>query len=190
MIFKSGSGEVMQPASPAASHYDRPTIWFHWTIALLVAVQWGLAQIIDLFPQGLPRIEVRSVHISLGLFIALLLAARIFWRATKGRALPPANKGALQTLTKSVHSALYVLLIAMVLVGMFLVYVRGDSVFGLFTVPAFDPGNTALRDNVTELHETIATLLLIVAGLHALAAFVHHYVLRDGVLRRMMPGGI
>jgi hypothetical protein len=37
----------MQPAS----QYDRPTIWFHWTIAVLVPLQWGIAQIIDLFPQ-------------------------------------------------------------------------------------------------------------------------------------------
>ncbi len=180
----------MQGALPGAPNYDRPTIWFHWMIAVLVLLQWGLAQIIDLFPQGLPRIEARSVHISVGLLIAVLLAARIFWRATKGRVLPPANKGALQTLTKSVHAVLYALLIAMVLVGIFLVYVRGDSFFGLLTIPAFDPGNKALRDAVTELHETIATVILIVAGLHASAALVHHYVLRDGVLRRMWPRGI
>jgi cytochrome b561 len=104
--------------------------------------------------------------------------------------LPPANKGALQTLTKSVHSALYALLAAMVLAGMFLVFVRGDSIFGLFTVPALDPGNKALRHDIAEVHETIAALLLIVAGSHALAALVHHYVLRDDVLRRMWPRAI
>lgn len=180
----------MQEALAAAPHYDRRTIWFHWTIAVLVPLQWGLAQIIDWFPGGEPRIAARSVHISAGLFIAVLLAARILWRMTRGRSLPPANKGALQTLTKSVHSALYALLFAMVLVGIFLVYVRGDSFFGLLTVPAFDPGNKALRDTVTELHETIATFILIIAGLHALAALVHHYVLRDGVLRRMWPRAI
>src|SRR5262245_55214402 len=111
----------MQEALAAARHYDRPTIWFHWTIAVLVPLQWGLAQIIDWFPEGEPCFGARSFHISAGLFIAVLLAARIFWRATKGRMLPPANKGALQTLTKSVHYALYALLTAMVLAGMFLV---------------------------------------------------------------------
>jgi cytochrome b561 len=179
----------MQKALPP-SHYDRPTMWFHWTIAILVPVQWGLAQIIDWFPEGAPRIAARSVHISLGLSIAVLLVARILWRATRGRVLPPANKGALQMAAKSVHYAIYVLLIAMVLVGLFLVYVRGDSFFGLFTVPALDPGNRALRHNVAELHETIATAILILAGLHALAALIHHYVWHDGVLRRMWPRGI
>ena len=110
-----------------ATRYDGPTIWFHWTVACLVLVQWLLAQVIDWFPLGMPRIEARSVHISLGLFLGVLLLARVVWRATRGRVLPPADRGALQILAKVVHYTLYVLLIAMVAVGLFLVWVRGDS---------------------------------------------------------------
>jgi cytochrome b561 len=91
-------------------------------------------------------------------------------------------------LAKTVHYALYALLIVMVLVGIFLVYVRGDNFFGLFSIPAFDPNNKALRDNVGELHGTIATIILIFAGLHASAGLIHHYLWHDGVLRRMLPG--
>jgi cytochrome b561 len=178
----------MLPDPLVSRHYDLPTIWFHWAVALLVLVQWVIAQVIDWFPSGMPRVEARSVHISLGLCLAILLAARILWRSTRGRVLPPADKGALQTLVKTVHYALYALLIAMVLVGIFLVYVRGDNFFGLFTVPAFDPNNKALRDNIGELHGTIATIILILAGLHASAGLIHHYLWHDGVLRRMLPG--
>jgi cytochrome b561 len=171
----------MRPVSSTARHYDLTTIWFHWSVAVLVLVQWLLAQVIDWFPQGMPRVEARSVHISLGLCLGVLLAARILWRATRGRILPPADRGVLQTLAKTVHYALYALLIAMVLVGIFLVY--------LFTVPAFDPNNKALRDNVGELHGTNATIILILAGLHASASLIHHYLWHDGVLRRMLPSG-
>jgi cytochrome b561 len=66
--------------------------------------------------------------------------------------------------------------------------VRGDSYFGLFTVPAFDPGNKALRENVEDLHGTIATIILVLAGLHASAGLLHYYLWHDGVLRRMLPG--
>ncbi|MGA9486539.1 MAG: cytochrome b/b6 domain-containing protein, partial [Methylocella sp.] len=124
----------------------------------------------------------------LGLCLGVLLAAQILWRSKWGRVLPPADKGLLQTLAKTVHYALYALLIVMVLVGIFLVYVRGDNFFGLFSVPAFDPNNKALRDNVGELHGTIATIILILAGLHASAGLIHHYLWHDGVLRRMLPG--
>jgi len=136
----------------------------------------------------MPRVEARSVHISLGLCLGVLLAAQILWRSKWGRVLPPADKGLLQSLTKTVHYALYALLIVMVLVGIFLVYVRGDNFFGLFSVPAFDPNNKALRHNVGELHGTIATIILILAGLHASAGLIHHYLWHDGVLRRMLPG--
>ena len=171
-----------------STRYDLRTIWFHWAVAILVLIQWGIAQVIDLFPAGMPRVEARSVHISLGLCLGVLLAVRIFWRAKWGLVLPPADKGLLQTLAKTVHYALYALLIVMVLVGIFLVYVRGDNFFGLFSVPAFDLNNKALRDKVGDLHGTIATIFLILAGLHASAGLIHHYLWHDGVLRRMLPG--
>jgi len=70
-----------------------------------------------------------------------------------------------------VHYTLYVLLIAMVAVGLFLVWVRGDSFFGLFTVPALILATkrcaTMLR-NCT--HD--ATIILILAGLHAAASLI------------------
>lgn len=178
---------MRQASATTAKRYDLPTIWFHWAVAFLVLLQWVIAQVIDWFPQGAPRIDARSVHISLGLFLGVLIVARIFWRATGGLVLPPANRGTLQFVAKTLHFALYALLIAMIVIGIFLVYVRGDSFFGLFTVPAFDPNNKALRHNVGELHGTLATILLILAGLHAAAGLVHHYLWHDGVLRRMMP---
>ena len=178
----------MRPDPLVSTRYDLPTIWFHWAVAILVLIQWGIAQVIDLFPAGMPRVEARSVHISLGLCLGVLLGVRILWRAKWGRVLPPADKGLLQSLAKTVHYALYALLIVMALVGIFLVYVRGDNFFGLFSVPAFDPNNKALRDNIGELHGTIATIILILAGLHASAGLIHHYLWHDGVLRRMLPG--
>ena len=39
-----------------------------------------------------------------------------------------------------------------------------------------------------EWHATLATVVLILAGVHAGAALVHRYLWRDGVLARMLPG--
>lgn len=38
---------------------------------------------------------------------------------------------------------------------------------------------------IAELHESGGTFILILAGLHALMAIWHQFVLRDGALRRM-----
>jgi cytochrome b561 len=56
-------------------------------------------------------------------------------------------------------------------------------------VPAFDPGNKWLRETLGDLHALSANWIMILAGLHAAAALFHHYVLCDGVLRRMSPRG-
>jgi len=54
--------------------------------------------------------------------------------------------GPLRVDARSVHITVGVLLVAMVLVGMFLAWTRGDSIFNLVSIPAFDPGNRALAD--------------------------------------------
>ena len=83
------------------------------------------------------------------------------------------------------HYLLYLLLITVVLLGIFNAWVRGDSYFGLFKVPAFDPGNKALREEIGNLPGTIASVILMLAALHASAGLAHHFLWRDGVLRRM-----
>jgi cytochrome b561 len=178
----------MQAVAHDAQRYDATTIFFHWATAVLVVVQWLGAQMIDLFPKGPLRVDARSVHIVLGLLIAAVLAARIVWRLTKGRRLPPANEGFLALASMAAHWGLYVLLAAMVFVGTALTWVRGDSIFNLFAIPAFAPNAHGLADQVQDVHAVIGYVILALAGLHAAAALVHRYFRRDRVLDRMLPG--
>lgn len=174
-------------AAPSDLTYDRTTVWLHWITAFLVAFQWIGAQVIDLFPRGPLRVDARSVHILFGVALATVLVARVLWRATRGRRLPPADSGLMHLAVKGVHWALYALLGAIVIVGIGLVWVRGDSIFDLFSIPAYDPSAPkTLRENVGELHEILANTILVVAGLHAVAALLHRYYRRDGVLARML----
>jgi cytochrome b561 len=177
-----------EPVPSAVDTYDSRTVMLHWVSAVLVLALWVLGQCVDFFPKGTPRITARSLHISLGLLLGVVLIVRLVWRFAGGVQLPVADSGLAARLAASVHRFLYVLLVASVVAGMAYLWIRGDTLFNWFTVPAFDPGNKALRDNAGEVHEFMANLLLIVAGLHALAAVWHHRVMRDGVLRRMWPG--
>ena len=87
-----------------------------------------------------------------------------------------------------VHWALYAGLAAAVLLGISNAWTRGDSIFSLFSIPKLYPGNPQLKATIENLHKTFANALVILAVAHALAALVHHFILRDGVLRRMLPG--
>jgi len=177
----------VSPSAPTLPRYDRRTIALHWLTAALVIGLWLLGQAIDWFPKGSPRSIARSTHIALGVALAWVLVRRIWWRLGGGLHLPPAGSGALDTLATLVHKLLYVLLVGTVVLGLANAWVRGDTLFMLVKIPAFDPGNTALRGTVEELHSWAANIVLIVAGLHAAAALLHHFVLKDDILRRMLP---
>lgn len=169
--------------------YDRTSILLHWTMAGMILLLWAIATTIGSFPEGQPRIAARSLHIVLGASLGMLLLVRMTWRIGWGRRLPPAHPGIIGNLAKLTHWWLYILLAATVALGMTNAWVRGDTLIGLFTIPALAPGDHALKKLIENLHGIFATVLLIAAGLHALAGLVHHFVLRDNVLRRMLPRG-
>jgi cytochrome b561 len=132
-------------------------------------------------------VYARSAHISIGAVLAVVLVYRIGWRATAGVHLSAAGKGGFRILAKSMHWALYAGMLATVALGVANAWVRGDNLFNLYKLPAFDAGNKILRATVEDYHADAANLLLILAGLHAAAGVLHHYLLKGEVLGRMLP---
>ena len=175
----------MQTPDQNPARYDRATIGFHWLAAILVAAQWLGAQVIDWFPRGPLRVDARSMHIAIGAALLLIMVARLAWRLTRGRQLPAIRPGLTHVLAKATHLGLYLTVFAMLFVGLFAAWARGDSLFNLVTIPAYDPGNHALGEKVVGLHDTIGWIIIGLVGLHAAAALVHQYLWRDGLLQRM-----
>jgi cytochrome b561 len=180
-------------ASPGApdreQRYDRTTIWLHWLTAGLVGALWILGQTVDYFPRGAPRVGARSVHIVVGAALLVVLVIRLAWRARWGRGLPLATPGIGGRVAKFAHVMLYLLLASTLLLGVANAWIRGDSLFGLFKIPSIAPGNKALRQQVEDLHGTVANVTVVIALLHAAAALVHRYILHDRVLQRMLSEG-
>ena len=168
--------------------YDRPSILLHWLTAGLVFGLWLAGQTIDWFPKGDARVAARSLHIVFGALLAMVIALRIVWRLSPGAAHPPsAGAGALDAAARFAHRLLYLLLVVTVVLGVANAWVRGDRIFALFTIPAFDPGNRGLRETVEDWHGLAANVLLGLALFHAAAALLHQFVLKDDLLRRMWP---
>jgi cytochrome b561 len=175
------------PAGVRALRYDYATIVLHWITAVLIGVLWVIGQTVDFAPSGPLRVDYRSLHIALGVALMGVIALRVLWRLTHGRSLPGVGSEWMERVARLTHWVLYLLIATTLVLGLVNVWVRGDVIFNLFTVPAFDPGNRALRRLIGDWHALAANGILILAGLHAAAALFHHYVLRDGVLRRMLP---
>ena len=174
-------------ATEPTARYDNVSIRLHWLTAGLIILLWIIAQVIDDFARGTPRIMARSVHITLGVTLAVVIVARLLWRASPRRRAPIAVAGMFGGAARIVHYGLYALVIGAVVLGVTNVWVRGDHIFELFAVPKLLPGHPEVKKTVETLHEWFGNALLIVAAVHASAALFHRLVLKDDVLQRMLP---
>jgi len=187
---KLGRDGQRSPTRKSPRHefvYDRKTILLHWYTAFLVSALWILGQTIDDFPAGAWRVDARSVHIFLGVTLAIVLAIRVMWRNRGVGALRPDRAGRLDHLAAIGHWSLYAIAIIAVVLGATNALVRGDSIFNLFSLPDLAHGDRDLRKLVGSLHGWVANALVILVVGHALLALFHHYVLRDSVMGRMLP---
>ena len=86
------------------------------------------------------------------------------------------------------HYALYGFMIAMPLAGWLMLSAAGKNIpfFGL-QWPALMGESNNIAEFIKEIHETGGTLGYFLIAFHAAAALIHHYLLRDDTLRRMLP---
>ncbi|MDX8491649.1 cytochrome b [Mesorhizobium sp. VK22B] len=176
----------------ASDAYTSAQKFLHWALFALVLLLYALTYGEDLLPRGDPTVDaIWRLHISFGLLLAALVFWRVVLRGMKGAPRLPAEMSGLERTTAKVgHFILYALLVALPVLGILLTWFRGDalSFFGLFTMPApFAPDRATAR-TIRELHSLCANGILIVAGIHALAALYHHFIRRDTILTRMLPG--
>lgn len=173
---------------------DRATIVFHWLTAILVIALFASAETWNLLPRGIPlRKGLQSLHISLGILLTAVFLLRLIWRLTRGRHLPGANKNFVgDQAARVVHGLLYALLLGQVGLGYALRWAQGEPFFffGLFSVPTLVPIDHAFARQIEGMHDNVAWMIIILAGCHAAAALIHHYWLRDGLLRRINPGPV
>lgn len=163
---------------------------FHWTIVVLIIVQFVLAQQAEDLPTGLEKLATLARHKSVGITILALAVLRLIWRWTNPTPeLPPTMKPWERVLARGTHFGLYALLILQPLTGWLMSSAKSYSVswFGLFTLPDLVAKNERLFEALEETHEFLAGTILTVAVVHALAALKHHFLNRDDVLRRMLP---
>ena len=175
----------------SVSGYGAVPLSLHWLTAGLVAMAWMLGTFDDVLPKGPARAMGLYVHILAGLTILIALMMRLLWRAfDPPPPLEPSALGAwLDRAGHFAHYALYALLIAAVISGVVLQFARGNALplFGLTEIPSPWLPNRAFSRNVKQVHELFANGLVILAGLHAAAALLHHWILGDRTLLRMLP---
>lgn len=162
----------------------------HWLIVLFIIAQFTLATLFDDLPAGPRKLALLARHKSIGITILMLATVRLAWRWTNPTPpLPATLKPYERSLAKITHALLYVLLFAVPLAGWTMSSARGFPVswFGFYTLPDLVPKNKALYKMLVATHAGLAWTLGAATIVHLLAALKHHFVLKDDVLRRMLP---
>ena len=148
--------------------YSTAQIALHWGIAILIVMAWlsgeGAEAALKVAEKGEPTGFVP--HVAFGLTILTLVVLRLVIRVTRGVPAAPGTPGSLQVRAADWgHRLIYLLMIAAPLGGVSIWF------FGM------DNG---------DVHGLLANVLMIVVLGHAVMALYHHYVLKDGLIRRMM----
>ena len=163
---------------------------FHWTIVLLLIIQYLIGWFMPDIHRDMKPGDAMTLHISVGIAILSLMAARLIWRL--GHPVPPdTSLASWQRVTsETVHWLLYALVLATTVTGWYFASFRGWSISLFFAVPlpmlAAEGSETART--IGHLHELLEWALLIVIGIYVAAAIAHSVVYRDRIMQRMLPG--
>ena len=171
------------------THYDAFAMTLHWVTVALVLIQFGLSQTWG-FADRPNRHLMIAAHMSFGILLAAVIVLRLVWRFVPGHRVQDAVTGWVEVASKAVHYLLYLLLASEAVLGFVLRWSGNEamSFFGLQLPPPFAPFSKPVHHLIGDIHEWVGWSIIIIAACHAAAALFHHFVLRDDVLVRMLPG--
>jgi cytochrome b561 len=163
----------------------------HWLTLLLLIGSFGLGWTMTDLDVSPLRLKLYAYHKWLGVTIFMLVALRLIWRLVSPPPPLPAHLPGWERRAADVsHHLLYLLLFAVPLSGWLMSSAKGFQtvLFGLWPIPDLLTKNPPLGAALEAVHETLTWIFLGMIALHAAAALKHHFIDRDEVLARMLPG--
>lgn len=188
---QSGFDEATRiAAGDDGARYDSVAIALHWATALLVVMQFALAETWDWFAKP-TRGLMEATHMSFGVVLTAAIVARLIWRAMPAHRIASLEAGWVKIASKATHYLLYAMLASEAALGFAFRWGAGRPMtfFGLGISSPIGEMSKPLRHLLRDFHNWNGWAIMILASLHAAAALYHHYVIKDRVLVRMLPRG-
>ncbi len=174
----------------SGERYGVISVVSHWLVA---------AAVIGLFASGLWMVglgyydpwyhRAPELHKAVGILAAVVMLGRLVWRWADRKPRPDPGLRPWEIWTSGlVHGLLYLGIFVCAVSGYLIATAKGAPVdlFGLASLPATYQGLPRQEDLAGEVHELVGWALILLAGLHALAALKHHFFDHDATLRRML----
>jgi cytochrome b561 len=173
-----------------AERWGSVQIGLHWGIAalvLLVQVPAGVTMVA--VGAGMLQNVCYDIHKTNGIVIFLLAVVRLSWRWSHPvPLLPPDMPGWQARIAHITHALLYIVLFLMPITGFLYTALGGFPVpfFMLVNLAQWVPVDKPAAEVFKWAHLSLQFVLYLTVILHVLGALQHHYVRKDGILRRML----
>jgi len=162
----------------------------HWGMTLLLAWHFFGASCRALLGRdsALATFVFSGTHRQMGTLLFVLIVLRLLWVLVERHHRPAYRPDTLGRLARIGHWLMYALMLLVPSLGLLRQYGSGRG-FAPFGLPLME--NTGVRVDwmmapANAVHGLLGwTLLLLIAG-HIVMACVHHFALRDGLMRRMV----
>ncbi len=177
-------------ASNTDSSWGAPAKLFHWLIAALIFAQFGLGCLAAGWRPSPLKLNLFVWHKSLGMLVLALVVLRLLWRLVNPTPALPADTPAWErAAARASHALLYVIMLAMPLIGWVISSASGVPFRIFWQVPL--PALVAVDRHTAELaalaHFWLGLVFVALLVAHIGAALRHHFVKRNDVLVRMLP---
>jgi cytochrome b561 len=160
----------------------------HWLIALSVIGMLAFGLYLGDLPRGIDYERLVGWHGAIGVLVLAAGLLRLGWRLFEGMPAPLGAPASWHSkLAKAVHWFLIAAILMMPVTGlmMSLGHGRAINVFGLFVIGPYAPSHD-IAGLGSSLHGKLGKLVILCLFLHVGAALKHHFLDRDGTLRRML----
>jgi cytochrome b561 len=172
------------------TQYDSTAKVLHWLVVALLLAQYLIGWLMPDIHRGMKPGDAMTWHISVGIVILALIVLRLIWRLTH-RVAPESSLEPWQRAgAEAVHWLLYVLVLLTTISGWLFASFRGWSIsfFFLAPMPMLSSENTTALRAINHWHQKFEWTLLILIGVHVLAALMNLLFYRNRVMQRMLPG--
>ena len=130
-----------------------------------------------------------QAHETLGLAVLGLTILRLIWNLVDPNRPDIHMSRAMKIAAKATQGVLYLLLLSVPLTAVLGTWLEGDSLSLILNKIIVSPvaPNENLGELLLDIHPLLADILMWLTAAHAGAGLFHHYILKDGVLRTMLP---
>jgi cytochrome b561 len=160
----------------------------HWGMALLLLWQFMTSTLHWVDSKASLAASLFPSHRVIGFLILLLIVVRIGWSIADRHNRPARTRDMLGRSALVVQVAMYALMLAVPAIALIRAYAsgRGFDWLGLSVIPATGERQVFAASLMNTLHGPLGWLFYFLIFGHSAMALVHHFILRDASLARMM----